>query len=319
MEKPQVNYDVLHDVSEIAISALNRLVKDEHTWFTVTAVIGEWIWPASKSEPIRQICIKIDTNNRPMLMGQFLSFSKSELSGYHPNYLIGLIHGQIDAGMLKPLSVDDRIVLDVRQIGEPPADLYEIAPKELAIRRGALDPQSELATLMDSFQIKYVIMAGRILSGPSAGLMRVVARQAAHAPISRMLDVFAGSLSAARVALQLGISDVTIVDRCIHPNALENLGAYREKCILIECNVEKFHPQGFFDIAVMDPFQEWALDAYEIFLPNLIGHFGMLAINLGRRGEAAWLDLLISKLREFDLQVDLEDHGDETIAICTPQ
>ncbi|HUW08526.1 MAG TPA: hypothetical protein VM537_02310 [Anaerolineae bacterium] len=313
------NQDIAAEIERLIGIALGRLVAVPGFWYKVRSISFVPSTSPATGRQFTKIGVELLTNNRPLLLGQFLPFPVNGLMGYHANYIFGLIQGYFAARYAKDLWHDYYLVLDVSQADEAPRSLYRYVTVNEAISQGVLSPDSPLHKAMQTYKVKYVLLSGSTLSGPSLALMASVERLTQQARVRSMLDIFCGTGSLSKVARLRGVRSVVCIDVNLdREHVADNLGPYAAGCELVQSDAYQYEPRQFFDLVVLDPFYQCALDAAERLVPRLTGHFAQLLMNLGPPEEHYWVSRIVAALEGHQLRVATDITAGQVIALCRP-
>jgi hypothetical protein len=305
------------EVKQCVETALSHLLAIEGLYYSVNDVDFRSSWSPALDKSITTIRIEILTNNRALILGQAMGFPLDGLRGYHPHYVVGYLHGFLEGRGGSYIGSRCQIVLDVLETEGSKSEVYRYITRDQAMREGKLSGTSALSRALEKYAIEYVLMAGSVLSGPSYGLIRAIELVTRNHRIESMVDMFAGSCSLSKVARVRGVSRVLCVDKNINlAVAGANLGSLQTGCEFYLDDAASADISQSFDLLVMDPFYEFALDAIIDIVSKHRNRVGCIVINLGSPGETFWSARLIQALNALGLPPRVRQFGLEQIAFC---
>ncbi|MGA8937744.1 MAG: hypothetical protein WB439_01140, partial [Acidobacteriaceae bacterium] len=133
------------------------------------------------------ILLRICTTSPLAARGQYLPLTGMHDAGYVDEYLFGVIHGHWLAVHNRDLFYEVRFIIDA--IGSDACEpaLYELVTVAAARDTGLLPDASPLARHVSYYGLKFVLRSGAMLSGPSPGMIEVVAEQTRRLAAPRFL------------------------------------------------------------------------------------------------------------------------------------
>lgn len=305
------------EIEQVLSTAVSNLIQVPGFRYSIASISFNPSTSAATGRQFTTVRVEIMTNNRPLMLGQFMGFPTNGLRGYHPNYFFGFIHGYFEVRYRKNLWNEYQIVLDVFETRDASNQLYRYVGLDEAVGEGVICPDAPLYQAMRKYDLKYVLMAGSTLSGPSLGMIESVERLARERKIRAVLDIFCGTGSLTKVALRNGASSAVCIDCNIDYQCMaDNLGTYRGNCVLIPADAYQYEPEEFFDLVVINPFYEFCLSTIEQIVPKLKGYYGTLLMNLGSHEEQYWISKLRSALSKQHRRIHAKVIAGEMIALC---
>jgi hypothetical protein len=235
------------------------------------------------------ICILCDS--RDLVIGRTLEIAPWSRDGHTSDFMAGVIHASLTrAGA----GEDFRVALDVEE--RPANDLADNKPNMYVYRTiaeaqdaGFLSRGSPLMQEIDRYQMQYVLTSGRILCGPSLGLIVETRNHLEHLPDAFVVDLFCGAAGLTRVALQEGAAEVLAVDLAISDEAVAaNLGHLAAGARVVEGDSTNVRPEREVDVLVCDPFHETAIAQMQTVRPWVSKSTQRMIVNLGPISHPAW-------------------------------
>jgi len=200
------------------------------------------------------ICIKISTNNRPLLLGQFMYFPIDGIRGFYDGememYLAGYLKGTFKMKRAPEIHIEALPMENVKTYDYT----YKYLSLEEALKNKILPEDCPLVRKMKEYKLKYVLLEGSIIAGPDFDLIAAVENFVKKHKPKKIIDLFCGTGSLAKVALLNGVNTVTCVD--INTSAAKrNLRNFKEKTIIVEEDAFTYVPSDtYYDLVIADPF-----------------------------------------------------------------
>ncbi|MDQ3742499.1 MAG: class I SAM-dependent methyltransferase [Actinomycetota bacterium] len=312
---------VVATLPDVVGAALRNLVRDPAIRWSVDRVQAERHVAAETGCEYTLLHVTVSTNSARHLLGLFAPLPSAAYAGFHTSYLYGYVHAHFQASLGLDVWRAYTLAFDVAETGDgQPPPLYRCVPTSEALRRGLIAEHSPLERSLREYQIERVFLAGDLVSGPSAGMMRTVAELTRRERPVRVLDAFAGTCALGRVAAQSGAERVVCVDRELDEAAArDTLGPWAPVCELVSQDLGDFlaeRDDATYDLVILDPFYETALESVSCALERLGGRWRTLAVNLGPPYYAAWVAQLAAVLREHAVSVETRVVEEETVAVC---
>ena len=270
------------------------------------------------NEEYEIIQIKILTNNRPLLLGQFQTFPVNGLRGFHSNYFlgssVGYLRGKYNMNFFKKYD----ICLDVHQTENHKENLYRYITVSEAKDRNMLTHDSHLGKAMEKYGLQFILLAGDYISGPSIDMMRVLEKVQKEKKISNILDLFSGTGSLSKVALQNGANHTVCVEN--NPEVLEpSLKQYKKKYEILNQDVFNFCPNKFYSLVILDPFYYQSLKVAKALLPKLTEYGKTFILNIVEAEKEYWSKKVSNELKK-NFKILQWHHGFESsVAVFEPR
>jgi len=234
------------------------------------------------------------------------------MRGFHNNYLAAKIECLLEKeyGPSADFEIHFEVVLC------EPSFTYAYRPIDFdtAVAAGLLSQDSRLAQAMKRYSLNTLILAGCEISGPVYGMLKTVEKVCRHTRVRRCLDLFSGTGSLAKVALENGAKFVDCVDTDMSLIRV-TLRAHAEKYRAREADVFGFVPDGSYDLAILDPFYDYALRTAEEVLPRIRCAARLAIFNLGLRIDGYWVSLVKERVRRVCPKVNYSSVGENLIAV----
>ena len=310
-------------VADLISAALDNLLAGEANAYRLKTLEVRWREIATSGAKLPVVVATLETDDRPLVLGQFAPLSAHGLRGFHDNYVYGYVRGFLRATHGTDFFADLRLVLnvDARPRAHAPVaashDPYRIVSVAEALAHESLLLGSPLHETLKRYDLRYVLTAGPQISGPSYAMVQTVGRLCREHEIRSVLDLYAGTCALAKVALVSGAERATSVDVFLDRAAINvNLGEHAPRCALIEGHVERNIPTEPVDLVVLDPFYDSALHVAEHVVPELLGRFTVLVLNAGPPEQLAWVREVQRALRGVGLRPEKEVVWGETVLVC---
>jgi hypothetical protein len=184
------------------------------------------------------------------------------------------------------------------------------------MRDGFLTAGTPLDNLLAEYELKYCLTSGRILCGPSYGLILETRETVKRLANPRVLDLFAGAGCISRVALQHGASMAMAVDIYLPEYILSaNTGPFRARCERYELDCADLQLEEPVDVAVCDPFYELSLGQMSAILPRLAAACDWLIVNLGPTSHPRWCERVSGVVLQYFERDHETTHAMEKIGV----
>jgi hypothetical protein len=266
---------------------------------------------------IISICILCDA--RDLVIGRTVDIAPSSRDGHLSDYMAGVIYASlVGAG----IGEDFRVALDVVErpangdTGQDSTGMYTY--RTIADAQGAdfIALGSPLMREIERYALQYVLTSGRVLCGPSLGLIVETRNLLAEMSDAFVMDLFCGPAGLTRVALREGAAEVLAVDQVIsHDVVRANLGDVAAKARIVERDSAYIRPDHQVDLLICDPFYETAIAQVETVRPWLRERARHMIVNLGPISHPAWCASVRALVADM-LPIRYERvHGLETIGV----
>ncbi len=244
------------------------------------------------------ISIRISCDVRDLVIGRTTEIAPLSRDGHLSDYMAGAIQASlVHAGAREDL----RVAVDVVErsssgAGQASGGMYSYRTITDAQSAGFLAPGSPLMHEIDRYQLRHVLTSGRVLCGPSLGLIKETRKLLAETPDAWVMDLFCGAGGLTRVALQEGASSVLAVDHTVaHDLMRENLGDFTARARIVESDSTEVHPERKVDLLICDPFYETAIAQMDTLRPWLGDDVRRAIVNLGPISHSGWC----ARVRDF--------------------
>ena len=301
-----VNYaDIAAATRRHLVDAFTLRIDVSRARFSIAAVICMPSLSPWTGKRVLQITAQVTANNRDLLVGRSTELESGSRDGHITDFATGFVTARLDADGLLPKEVINIVSIDVAQDDQGEMlhrsrGLYKYRSHGELLSDGFLVSGSPIDVLLTEYGLQYMLTSGRIVCGPSYGLLLETAALVRDLQQPRVLDMFSGPGCLSRVALQSGASLSIAVDIVLPEELLAaNLGEFRPKCVRAETNLEDFSMPHEVEIIVCDPFYETSIRQMSIALPRLVDACDWLIVNLGPTSHPRWCDSLRDLIRRY--------------------
>jgi Conserved hypothetical protein 95 len=265
------------------------------------------------------VLLHVATRSGMAARGQYLPMTGSHDRGFVDEYLFGAIHGHWLAAHGRDLFHEVRLVVDVCDSHDAPR-LYRYVDIDEARAQQLIPHSSPIAATLTRYNLRRLLQVGDCLGGPSPGMVELIASETERLGRPRFLDLFAGSCTLARVALEHGAQRAICLDSMLDEQvAMENLGRFAPQAELRRSELASGLDDESYDLVAIDPFYDHTLIAIEECMQQLDGRFQSVVINLGLALPTTW-QMRIRKAIESRMDgTQIYERYGERIAVCEPQ
>jgi len=259
--------------------------------------------------------IKIDTNNRPLLLGQVMNFPINGRSGFYPNYFIGYLEGYLSQKFGSQLLEGYEFAFEIVEENNSSVTTRKYLPLNFAIKHEIILPSSKLVSKMRQYELSYLLISGSAISGPSLDMICVIEELFKNHQINRVLDVFSGTGSLAKVSIINGAERVVCIDVC--PTIIEkNLGKYASKCeISLAKDAFKYKTNEKFDLVILDPFYDDSFEVAKIIIPRLAENTKVIVFNIANKEEEYWINKVLNEFGKYITKITTRTYYRSIIAL----
>jgi 16S rRNA G966 N2-methylase RsmD len=302
-------------VRDLLPQVLARLVADPSLRFRIDSV--ETIQKRTKGGDGKYpvTCVVVSTNNRPLLLGQFLYFPVGGIRGHNNDYVEGYLTGFLKAKL--GLKRNHEIHLEVFPFtrGKRLDYAYRYVSLREACRLGLISWKSPLAVMMRRYDLNRVLIEGSVIAGPDLSLMRTVEELVSSNRVKSMLELFAGTGSLTKIAIMNGAEKCECVDLSTQA-CRENLAGLRQARIL-EMNAFAYRPRrSVYDLVVADLFLDFAYDAAKQLAKRYTYIAKKFMLTVGYVEDLYLKELVIQELRKWFPVVEVRENGRLVHAVC---
>jgi hypothetical protein len=302
------------ELGYVVDAALERVTPSYAAARYAGCVVTRLDTPAGTSRTV--VILRITSTSPRAARGQYLPLTDMYDRGYVDEYLFGMIHGHWLATHQRDLFHEVAFVVDAGDV-EDSLPLYDYISVAAARTDGLIPSGSPLADAIETYNLRWVLRAGDVVSGPSPGMVATVGREVARSYMPRVLDLFAGTCCLSRVALEHGAASVTCLDTNLNTQvANDNLGAFASRASLLDVSLAAGLPDEKFDLVTIDPFYDHTLQAINEALDSLGDRFTLAVINLGLDLPSAWQKKIMRKITSQLVIVTMEPLFGERVAVC---
>ncbi len=294
-------------------SAINDLVRDPDFFFRIIGITLRNLRSSLNSRLVHILVIKVETNNRPLLLGQFINFRFTHMRGFHIEYLTAKVEAILREA-INNLDCPLEVHFDVTPAQGRPLLEYVYRPLDLevAVALGMLSRDSRLYREMKRYELTSVILAGCEISGPNYAMIKAVEKICATSKVKKCMDLFAGTGSLTKVALKNKASFVDCVD--VNTGLITlNLQQFQGRYSIHNVDAFDFRHRGQYDLLILDPFYDFTLDVAQKLLPKYSGKVNMAILNMGLRINRYWISKIKTHINKISPSAKFEDIGENTI------
>lgn len=302
------------EFQEILSMAINRLIDIPGFWFQIKEISWNRETSSLTGLEYTRIVVRLVTNDRSLLTGQFSPFEKGGLRGFHENFLLGYLYGHALALRGNDQWEEYFIEFDVEQTDVGVDYLHRWLTVDEALRCGIIGHESIFVYFAQKYLLKYVMMSGNVVSGPSVGMMEATARFLEKEPVSVFVDMFCGTGGLSKVALINGVQKIIAVDKHAEERIFfSNIGERRDRFSFHKEDCYEFQLPDHVDLIVLEPFYESAFEAACRILPKVIGKTKAVLFNTGSSNSKWWLEKIRLTIQAQGWQITEESLFGETI------
>lgn len=297
MSQPDKN-KILKEITQLLNEIVSTLVRDPSFRFEIkeTEIIRDY--SLGSDDWYDAIQVVVETNNRALLLGQFLHVPVGSLRGLSSFYYSGLVNGFLRARYGTEVARSYPLILDIHESPDQVGTTWRYVGLEDAIREGIISKKSALSKKMREYDLNFILVGGATVSGPSLDMLDFIAELVPTQRVSSVVDLFSGTGSLAKVCLIRGAEFVLAVDT--HAEVIErNLGSLSGSAQIVQADAFDFSPAGEFDLAIIDPFYDDALLATRLIVPRMIGRTRFILLDVGRIHESFWIRKVSAAFQEL--------------------
>ena len=266
------------------------------------------LWSDRFSVEGKQLCyvVTVVTSNPPMLRGDLLPYKgsyKERAEAIVQDYLT-----RIDRGATAHLEI----------VGPPGASIDGLISLKELVRSGKATADSPLVRTAEKYGIPGALLHGRHLIGPSPALASLVRRVVASNRVSTVLDLFAGTGIAAKVAcMESTPASVTVLE--IDPAKIEFLRSHLqcESVGLRQENVFSYAINRRYDLIVADPFYEQVMDLLDVHGESIRKCAGQFLLACGSVEDIGWTRDVRVRLVRLGLKVRRHARFGQVVFQCS--
>lgn len=290
---------IISEVKTTLRNTIQELILDPAFEFKIENIDIEKKYPEAKNDYSKIVTIYISTNNRPLLLGQFLEFPINGLRGFHPNYFYGLLEGRLTT-KYENEAEDYCFHINVEEKeGCTSSRPYKFLGIDDALNHDIVDRESPLHQFMREYELEYILIAGGAVSSPVVGMMDIVETTCREHNPKTVLDLFSGSGSLAKIALKNGANYVKCIDQNteVIDSTIKDCNAEYE---IIETDIFNFSLGKIYDLVLVDPFYAQSLDVSKEIIPQLLEKAKIVIFNISKRKDPVWANKVERELNELN-------------------
>ncbi len=264
--------------------------------------------------------IKIESDNPSLTLGKYIPFDNSSWNGFNISYARGYIHSYLKS---------------VGQINNQPSIFIEVIPKlstklynqlyrcinlQEALKKGLIEDGSEFHDTMINNNLRYVFVAGNVISGPSIAMIKFLKKYLQSNNPKTVIDLFAGSCALSLVAMNHNISRIIAIDRNID-TIIKNFIQQNSKgsIELTERNIFESVIDLDCDLIVADPFYGFADKFLELYMSQILSKKISTILNLGFIFYKGYQEKLINSVKKHTDNIEVVSICNENILFIHPK
>jgi hypothetical protein len=306
-----VNWKINHELQENTIEGiiarkitdeLHSILKDRRVDILVDEVRINQEEEYATGRSYFQVYIKIVTDNRPLIMGQFCGMPIGGMSGLFNHYLQGFVKSYL----LTLSNFSNKNICVFVDVWQEPmkeitvVDLVRVEAIEDVLEEGLLSNESPLTEYSLKYNFKFISLIGADISGPEPGMIKVIENFIIENNPKRILDLFCGTAAYSKVALSLDSNcKSTALDLYTIPYAKKNVGKYIDRIKFLEMDAYDFEPKNIYDVAIVDPYGNISLEFTKKKVKSLSHTFRNLIFSIGYTEYFYWGKMVKEALKNF--------------------
>lgn len=276
--------------------------------------------PGKSSKILFNIWIKIITNNRPAVIGNYSGMPINGLYGLFTSEMEGYLEGFFDAKN-EYSKVKYIFTIDVFEEFESSIkfqDLIEVIPIKNALKNKLIRKGTDIYEEICKYNLKYIVIIGASITSPVPGTLRAVSNFISENPPKTVLDLFSGVGTISKAILTNIKCNIKCVDLYLTSWAMKNLFDFKPFVNFTQTDVYSYTPEHKFDLIIADPFDYMALDFAEHAQKNLSIYCNTLIMTHGFSYNKYWCKKIINELKKGFSKVETIVSNNVNLAICYP-
>jgi hypothetical protein len=295
---------------------IKSLVKDPRCSFSIEEIKlltkkskqGDGVFPV--------LYVKVTTNNRPLLLGQFLYFTASSLYGFHDTW----IEGYLTAILQELYKVKEYFEIKLDVFPKNMIDsgyTYFFLRVNDALENGLLKKNAPFYRKLQEYNIKYVLIEGSTIVGPDLDLMLIIEKLCKEERPKNVMDIFCGTGALTKVALMNQIEKALCIDKDIR-YARINLSKFLNRVQFIEKDLLSYVPpqNRSYDLIISDIFIDFSLTFSKRMMKYYSNITNRMIMTVSFTEDKLWQELVATELKKHFRWVELIDTKRLVIADC---
>ena len=186
-----MNAEIKSLIATELTAIINELIRDPDFYFKIRDIRIQHKVSTVIAQAVNNLVITIETNNRPLLLGQFIYFKPGGMRGFHIDYLTARIEEALK-NEIENSHTSLAIHFDIKPSKKMPSlnYVYRSIDFEAALNLGLLAGNSLLAKKMKKYDLNYFILAGHEISGPTYGMIVSIEKICKKFEIKKMFRSF---------------------------------------------------------------------------------------------------------------------------------
>jgi len=286
----------LRKMKQQVLKLLKEIIIDPEVNVEVVDIDTHGIESITTGTGATVVWVKVLTNNRPIVMGQFGGLTPNGLYGLFKSYAEGYLMGRYEELFGNKI----RFYIDVFE--DKPRhykieDFSKVVHRKEAIRNGIIKPDSPIDRVMSEYSLEYVLIIGGDVSAPVPGVLHAAANIARLSIPDNVLDLFCGTGAVSKAILLTHKCHVTCVDFFTTNWARQTLAKFNDVNIQ-EHDVFAYEVDDFYDLIFADPFDAEAMKFVNRFVPKILGKCNLFAMSHGYELNKYWNFLVHQELKK---------------------
>jgi len=295
--------------------AVNELIVDPAFRFRVRGIRRVLKRTKDGSTLCPVTIVTIETNNRPLLLGQFLYFPENGIRGFHNDwleaYLTGFLRARGFASKEQQIHIEAVPMKRTKQLDYS----YHYLPLSTILDLGLMEKKAPLVKKMKEYELSWVLMEGSLIVGPDLGLIEGVEEWMKSHSVKSVVDLFAGTGALSKVAIMNGAEHATCVDVDLS-RAKQTLGAMKTKASFLERNAFLYAPTTHVDLTIADPIIDFSLRFAQERAKFYAKKTSALMLTVSFIEDLYWHRRVLTELRKNFSSIHVRNTGRLIQAVC---
>lgn len=302
-------YDLIRkEIKSVVPDILRRIILDKSIWFQVTSIeFRKNLLPLHEGKTT--IAIKVNTNNRASVAGNFGGLQKNGLLGLNSQY----VSGYLDATIFRKTKVHYDFILDIHQIGKQSGqNILQFKKLEDAIEDNTVLEHSILVKTMRKYHLGYLELRGGDVIGPDISTLSIMHAALKKIRPKKILDLFSGTGATAMVALLNSDAKVTCIDNLSDKYVKKTLNGFEERIRVINADIFNLKFKEKYDLVFADPLEHMSFDVAVNLAPKISKITNGFVLTHGLSIERYWHKMIRKELKKsFDKIIPIGRYGIE--------
>jgi 16S rRNA G966 N2-methylase RsmD len=239
-----------------------------------------------------KMVVYIQSNNPNRLLGLVHRNEKGKPTGPYSFYINGFLDASLYSKSPREFSLIDEVELVVSET-KGLSTIEGFVDVETVRNHGLVPRRSELNRILSKYELPYVLVIGRAVSGPDLDIIRIAEK--INLQNLRVLDMFSGTGGIASVCLQKGAKHVVAVEQ--NTQALIALKSrFGDRLSIVDTDAFSFRCNDYFDIAFFNPYYDETLFVAREIIPRLETTFERAFLSVCSRWNKPYLTKVLDTL-----------------------